>query len=916
MIVTNRGVLLSVILAVLTGLACEWPASAQGAEDDPVADPRAVVVSGNARFTVLGSRLVRMEWAENGRFEDRATLGVVNRNMPVPAYTVRRSGNKLTIRTEDIKLTYSGNSRFDEGNLSVAFRMADPSAKKGERTVVWRPGMDDGGNLLGTTRTLDKCDGLKTNEPYDKGVVSRDGWAVIDESARHLFVPVDSDWKFWVEGRDSTDRQDLYLFAYGHDYKAAVSDFTKIGGRIPLPPKYAFGYWWCRFWQYSDFEFVGLGKEIRSMDIPIDVMVLDMDWHETWSLRKRNAPKDEFGQRIGWTGYTWQRKLFPDPANCLKDLHNLGLRTTLNLHPASGIQPYEEPYDRFVKDYLSRTGEYDGPEGYINPDGTKAPVPFRMDDRNWADAYFNSVIRPFERQGVDFWWLDWQQWRMSKYVPGLSNTFWLNYAFFNDMIRQSASQGKYARRPMIYHRWGGIGSHRYQIGFSGDAYASWQVLGYLPYFTSTASNVGYGYWGHDIGGHMQPKGVKETDPEMYTRWLQSGVFTPIFKTHSTKDQTMEKRFWVFPEHFDAMRAAVRLRYDLSPYIYNAAREAYDTGISMCRPLYYEYPEAWQAYDFKQEYLFGNDILATVVCEPADSVTGLAGRVVWFPEGDDWYDVSGGSLFKGGRIDTLRYTISENPYYIKAGAIVPMASERIRSLQEKDNTLKLFVAPGDGESSVSVYEDDGETQAYSEEYATTLVSKVSDASGVRITVAPRQGNYRGMGDDRRIQVVLAGVFAPEKVTVNGVEVPYSRFAAHDSEVSGKNAVWTYVGSELSAVIYLPETPASETLTVECSFDGYSASHRDLLNGKKGLMRRMMDMTPEAKLVFGKYVDAYMMLPDPFLALAQCASFITEDPRNAGKYLERIDIQALLDNLESFENIPADFLAKVKAQVGKE
>ncbi len=916
MIVMNRGVLLSVILAVLTGLACEWPASAQGAEDDPVADPSAVVVSGNARFTVLGSRLVRMEWAEDGRFEDRATLGVVNRNMPVPAYTVRRSGNKLTIRTEDIKLTYSGNSRFDEGNLSVAFRMADPSAKKGEKTVVWRPGMDDGGNLLGTTRTLDKCDGLKTNEPYDKGVVSRDGWAVIDESARHLFVPVDSDWKFWVEGRDSTDRLDLYLFAYGHDYKAAVSDFTKIGGRIPLPPKYAFGYWWCRFWQYSDFEFVGLGKEIRSMDIPIDVMVLDMDWHETWSLRKRNAPKDEFGQRIGWTGYTWQRKLFPDPANCLKDLHNLGLRTTLNLHPASGIQPYEEPYERFVKDYLSRTEEYDGPEGYINPDGTKAPVPFRMDDRNWADAYFNSVIRPFERQGVDFWWLDWQQWRMSKYVPGLSNTFWLNYAFFNDMIRQSASQGKYARRPMIYHRWGGIGSHRYQIGFSGDAYASWQVLGYLPYFTSTASNVGYGYWGHDIGGHLQPKGVKETDPEMYTRWLQSGVFTPIFKTHSTKDQTMEKRFWVFPEHFDAMRAAVRLRYDLSPYIYNAAREAYDTGISMCRPLYYEYPEAWQAYDFKQEYLFGNDILATVVCEPADSVTGLAGRVVWFPEGDDWYDVSGGTLFKGGQIDTLRYTISENPYYIKGGAIVPMASERIRSLQEKDNTLKLFVAPGDGESSVSVYEDDGETQAYSEEYATTLVSKVSDASGVRITVAPRQGNYRGMGADRRIQVVLAGVFAPEKVTVNGVEVPYSRFAAHDSEVSGKNAVWTYVGSELSAVIYLSETPASETLTVECSFDGYSASHRDLLNGKKGLMRRMMDMTPEAKLVFGKYVDAYMMLPDLFLALAQCASFITEDPRNAGKYLERIDIQALLDNLESFENIPADFLAKVKAQVGKE
>ena len=177
---------------------------------------------------------------------------------------------------------------------------------------------------------------------------------------------------------------------------------------------------------------------------------------------------------------------------------------------------------------------------------------------------------------------------------------------------------------------------------------------------------------------------------------------------------MEKRFWVFPDHFDAMRAAVRLRYDLSPYIYGTAREAYDTGISMCRPLYYEYPETPQAYDFKQEYLFGNDILATVVCEPADSVTGLAKRVMWFPEGSDWYDVATGTLFKGGQVDTLRYTINENPYYIKAGAVIPMASDKIKSLQEKDNTLKLFVAPGDGESTASVYEDDGATQAYSTE----------------------------------------------------------------------------------------------------------------------------------------------------------------------------------------------------------
>lgn len=884
--------------------------------DNPKADPKAEVVFSRARFTVLGSRLVRMEWSEDGRFEDRATLGIVNRNMPVPPFTVKRSGKKLTIRTSDLILRYTGDDRFDKSNLSVTFTMSGQTSKDKVKTITWHPGLDDSGNLLGTVRTLDGCDGTKVNranDPYDKGVVSRDGWAIIDESSRQVFVPEDTDWKNWVTNREPGERQDLYIFAYGHDYKSAVSDFTKIGGRIPLPPKFAFGYWWCRFWQYSDFEFVGLGKEIRSLNIPIDVMVLDMDWHETWSLRRHDTPKDEYGQRIGWTGYTWQKKLFPNPANCLQDLHNLGLKTTLNLHPASGIQPYEEPYDRFVKDYLSRTSDYDGPEGYIKADGSKASVPFRIDDENWADAYFNSVIHPLEKQGVDFWWLDWQQWKESKYTPGLSNTFWLNYTFFNDMVRQSESQGIYARRPMIYHRWGGLGSHRYQIGFSGDCLASWKVLGYLPYFTATASNVGYGYWGHDIGGHLQPKGVTETDPELYTRWLQSGVFTPIFKTHSTKDLTMEKRFWVFPEYFDAMRGAIRLRYDLSPYIYTAARQTYDTGISMCRPLYYDYAEDDESYEWKEEYMFGDNILATTVCSPVDKTTGLAKRGMWFPEGNDWYDVATGTMIKGGQRDTLRYTIDENPYYIKAGAVIPMAGASIRSLQEKSNELRLFIAPGDGTSSVAVYEDDGTSQAYTEEFATTDVTKESDAYSVKVTVAARKGTYKGIDPDRRLQFIFAGVFAPENVYVNGKEIPYSRFAAHDAEVSVDEAEWGYNGADLSAVVYLPESEASEAVTVECRFSEYSASHRELLNGKKALMHRMMAITPEAKLVFGKNVDAFMMLPESFLALAQCSSFISEDPRNTGKYLETIDVKAFIDELASFEKLPAGFVTKIGAQL---
>ena len=877
----------------------------------PAASPEAMITFGNARFTVLTPRLIRLEWSADGTFEDRATLGIVNRCLDVPEFDVRKTSGSVTVKTEFLTLKYKGDGKFSEDNLSITFTMSD-------KKVKWHPGSDDSGNLLGTARTLDRCDGETLMDPYDPGIISRDGWAVIDESSRHLFEPVDSDWKYWVAERDDTERQDLYFFGYGHDYTAALADFTKIAGKIPLPPKYTFGYWWCRYWQYSDFELIDLARHFKDFSIPIDVMIIDMDWHETWSELKAATPPrvpggapglDEFGEGIGWTGYTWKKEFFPNPKNFLAELHRMGIKNSLNLHFCNGIQPYEEPYDRFVKDYLSRTSDYDGPKGYIREDGTKAPVPFRIDQIEWTDAYFNSVIHPLERDGVDFWWLDWQQWKDSHYTKGLSNTYWLNYAFFQDKVRQTESLGAHAPRAMIYHRWGGIGSHRYQVGFSGDTYASWKVLGYLPYFTATASNVCYGYWGHDIGGHMQHAGVHSTDPELYTRWMQSGVFTPIYKTHSTKDMTMEKRFWVFPDHFDAMRAAVRLRYDLAPYIYTAARQAYDTGVSICRPLYYNWPEADKAYTETQEFMFGDDILATTVCEPVDSITGLAVRTMWFPEGFDWYDVSTGTMYAGGSEHELLYTIDENPYFVKAGAVIPMAGAEIENLQSQDPELRLLVVPGTGESRTKVYEDDGNTQAYDTEYAFTEIVRSGNADSLTVEVMPREGEFEGMLKSRKVSVLLDGFNAPAKVYVNGTEVPYSRFAEFEAGKDGAGAVWGYDGSNLTATVYVPELPADEKLTVKCLFKSGEPLYFD---GSKGLIKRMMALTPETKLMVEQYVMHGMQLPAEFLNIAQCGSYITESPEKAAEFIQSIDVEAMNARFAGYEKLPETFRQKVAAQ----
>ena len=774
----------------------------------PKANDAAMVVKGDVRFTVLTDRIIRMEWSADGVFEDNATLAVVNRDLPVPPFKVMSNGSKTVITTDKFRLVYNGGGKFTRDNLSVSFLLNG-------KTVKWTPGADDSANLKGTNRTLDGCRGYshvsQDGNEIENGILSRDGWAIIDESDRHLLVPVESDWKYWVSPRPEGQRQDLYILAYGHDYTKALSDYTKIAGKIPLPPKFTLGYWWSRYWIYTDEEILDLGSQMRKRDIPMDVFIIDMDWHETWKELDKRLGRDELDQAHGWTGYTWNHELIPDPEGMLNSLHEMGYKTALNLHPASGIRSYEACYRDFVNDYLSRTDDYDGPKGYVYPKGGykyhwmdkavgkagySAIVPFRLDQQAWTDAYFNSVLHPIERQGVDFWWLDWQQWRTSRYVPGLSNTFWCNYIFFNDKVRQSCSLGLDAPRPFIYHRWGGLGSHRYQLGFSGDTCDTWEVLEFIPYFTATASNVGYGYWGHDIGGHMHPRGVTgPTNPEVYTRWLQYAVFTPVFKTHSTQSAELDRRIWSYPDHYEYMKAAIKLRYALSPYIYDAARYAYDTGVSMCRPMYYYYPETEKAYHTPEQYMFGDNILATVLCRPMDA-DGRTPRTIWFPEGY-WYDMAHHELIRGGEEKTLHYTIAENPWYLRAASIVPMC-EGLKNLQSITNRLDILVAPGEGKCSYTHYEDDGETQRYAEEYATTLITNNRKGATQTVVVSPREGEYKGMPQTRILRFVFEGVGAGVSLAVKaGSDVLQDcRYTVEDSAM----------------IVELPELPADCPVSV--------------------------------------------------------------------------------------------------------
>ena len=281
----------------------------------------------NVRFTLVDESTVRMEYAPDGKFIDNKSFVAVERSYAPVKHTRKVSGKKLTIATSQLTLTYKiGSGAFTNDNLKIAGTKA-----AGTREISWTPGMQQKSNLKGTYRTLDGYDGNMRGDkpmPIEDGLLARDGWTLIDDSHSLLFDG-DPDWD-WVTARPSAeDAQDWYFMIYGHNYKQALKSFTRFAGNIPLPPRYAFGYWWSRYWSYSDQDFRDLIGNFKSLDIPLDVLVVDMDWHPI---------SPEAGG--GWTGWDWNERLFPDYKQFLKFLDDAGVKTTMNLHPADGVRPY------------------------------------------------------------------------------------------------------------------------------------------------------------------------------------------------------------------------------------------------------------------------------------------------------------------------------------------------------------------------------------------------------------------------------------------------------------------------------------------------------------------------------------------------------------------------------------------------
>ncbi|KAM3426037.1 hypothetical protein NHJ13734_009710 [Beauveria thailandica] len=679
------------------------------------------------RFTLLTDGLFRYEWAPDGEFEDRPSAFAAIRNQcEVPSYRLVESEHYIEIFTGRFHLTYNRAEFTPEGLFVSVY---------GHLGTTWRYG-NVHATLGGTCRTLDGVNGRAQLEP---GVASRRGFANIDDISMLL-----TEDGFVAPRKPGLDRVDSYLFCYGHDYRDAVKALYRLSGPQPLLPRWALGNWWSRYYEYTADSYLELMDTFRENRIPLSVAVIDMDWH--WVKDPRVAE----ARASGWSGYSWNTNLFPEPSKFIDALHNRSLKVTLNEHPAEGVAKYEDMYQEMAKILGHDTSHGD-------------PIPFNITDPDFLKAYYGLLLKHVDDDGLDFWWTDWQQGTHSS-LPGIDPLWVLNHFHFlhNERLQKSRPKSKRSH-PMVFSRYAGAGSHRYPVGFSGDTIISWESLEFQPEFTATASNIGYGWWSNDIGGHMW--GTR--DDELTSRWVQLGVLSPIMRLHSTKNRWVTKEPWKLPAGSgkgpqDVVVDFMRLRHRLIPYLHTMNRRAAELGEPLIQPMYWEYPERDEAYGVPSQYYFGSQMLAAPITSPQNRSTQTGKVKAWLPPGT-WVDFFTGVVYNGNRSIWLSRTLDKTPLLMRQGAIVPLDAdmEGSNGAANPEGFELVLVVGADGEFVIHEEDESAVGSADKAPWVGTPIS-FNQRKGI-LTIGPIRGG--ALAYSRTWSVRLLGVRNSDGITAS-------------------------------------------------------------------------------------------------------------------------------------------------------
>ncbi len=644
---------------------------------DAISKEGAIVKGDKFRITVLSELLIRLEYSEEGVFEDRPTELALFRNFEVPKFRVEEDSKYIVISTEYFNLEYVKGKPFigpkyaPDANLKINLVDTDKE---------WFFNHPEARNYGGVLTSLDKTS--KPDETLNvenvkakvkevivknKGLYSTDGFVSIDDSKNFV---IKSDGSLNTERLNNID---TYVFLYKRDFGLCLRDYFKLTGSPMMIPRYALGIWWQKNQVYNFLDIKELLGNFSRNKIPVSVMLMSEYWHQ----------KDKNNLDRYRTGYTFNPELFANPRDFVTYLHDRGIRLGVNIDPHEGVFTHEPKYNEVAA--LLRVS-------------TKMTLPFNVYDIDFVNLYLQKLILPLYNLGVDFFWLDYYNPKDKKTMDAL------NYYHYNDFKRFSNQRGLILSRPS------NIAPHRYPIHYSGETTVSWDTLANLPYHNNVSCNIGLSWWSHDIGGFKE--GIE--DGELYTRYVQLGTFSPIFRFASDFGKYYKREPWRWDSKtLNIVREYCNLRHRLIPYIYGEAYKYHKTGIPIVQPLYYTIPEIYDEPGYRNEYYFGSELLIAPITDPHDAVMNRSVHRLYLPKGV-WYDFNTGKKFNGDKRFIAFYKHDEYPVFAKSGSIVPMAMNDNINYTGVPKDMEVHVFPG--QSNVyNLYEDDGNSKLYKDGY---------------------------------------------------------------------------------------------------------------------------------------------------------------------------------------------------------
>jgi len=564
-----------------------------------------------------------------------------------------------------------------------------------------------------------------------------------------------------------------YQVIVGDNWTDLVSNYTALTGKQPLPARWIFGNFSSRFGYHSQAEVEKTIKRFEDDKIPVDAIILDLYW---------------FGKAIQGTlgNFEWDKETFPNPEKMIANLNAKGIKTVLITEPfiIKDTKKWPEAVDKKVlaTDKTGNAAEFDfyfGHTGIVDV--------FKPEGKDW----FWSIYKKYIIQGVGGWWGDLGE---PEAFPSnaitaagtadeVHNIYGHNWA---KLVADGYQKDFPQQRPFILMRSGYSGSQRYGIiPWSGDVSRSWQGLQSQPEISLEMGMQGIGYMHSDLGGFAGDY----FDNELYTRWLQYGVFQPIFRPHAHEDVAAE------PVYKDivtkaAAKKQVELRYQMLPYNYNLAFENNQKGTPLMRPLFFEEPTNASLLNSSASYLWGNDFLVTPITK-----AGIKSTSIYFPKSSNWFDFYSDKKYAAGSTVNVAVVPDHLPVFVRGGAFIPMIKtiQNTTAYSLANFDLHYYFDPKTTKSEGRLYNDNGETpNAFEKDQyemlhfnaavaTKTVTLKLSAQVGKSYSAANKNVTLIIHNIPKALNVLIDGKKAAFKTSKNTTEIPVLWEAGTSKEI---------------------------------------------------------------------------------------------------------------------------------------